>query len=147
MRKRGALKVVPGTATLLVIVLGACERIPSPAELTGNWSATPESVKLLKGRLSAPSYSLFLKSDGSAEFENIPHNLSGTPPGPLLSGLGTWRVTQSSGRTVVVCTIPSGGRTYGLEFVPLGTSNGPILYQDLTDPDQLERFTYVRRSP
>jgi len=127
-------------AFLGVLALAGCGREPAASEVVGHWTADPASISLLKGRLSAPRYTLTFHADGSALFENVPDNLHGNPPGPLRSGKGTWRLAKSSGRTVLRGTIePS--RTFEFE------SWGEKWYLDLTDPDQMERFVYVRSSP
>jgi hypothetical protein len=121
-----------------------CGREAVASDVVGRWMAEPQSAQLLKGRLSATTYALTLKPDGSALFENVPQNLYGNPPGPLLNGAGSWRLKRSSGRTVLEGMLPP-SRSFEIE---VQTGRDPtVLYIDLTDPDQMERFTYLRSSP
>jgi hypothetical protein len=126
-----------------VLILAGCGREPVASEFVGRWTAAPDAPGLLKGRLSASSYGLTLAPDGTAVFENVPWNLYGRPPGPLVSGTGTWNLQKSSGRTVLNGNVTSAGRNLGLEFEILSGSGRPTLYVDLTDPDQMERFKFV----
>jgi hypothetical protein len=132
-----------GAIPILAVACNGSE--PPAAAFVGRWTAQADAPKLLKGRLSASSYVLTLRPDGTATFENVPDNLYGTPPGPLVSGTGTWSLAKSSGRTVLKGDLKVDGRARGLEFSILPGDN-PKLYVDLTDPDQVERFTYAKES-
>jgi hypothetical protein len=134
-------------AALLMIALSGCGPDPVASDFTGRWSAAPESLKLLQGRLSAPQYTVTLGADGTAVLQNVPDNVHGNPPGPLVSGTGTWRLARSSGLPVLDITVASGGRTLGLQFQILRDAGEVRIYVDLTDPDQVERFVYVRSAP
>ncbi len=138
MRVRWLLAAIPALA------LACREREPAAADFVGVWTASADAPRLLKGRLAATSYSLSLRADGTASFDNVPDNLYHTPPGPLVSGTGTWRLAKSSGRTVLIGNVTSGGGSRGLEFEILPGGDNPALYVNLTDPDQMERFTYIK---
>lgn len=129
-----------------LLILACHEKEPAAVDFFGRWTAQADAPRLLKGRLSAASYALRLNADGTASFENVPNNLYGTPPGPLVSGTGTWRLAKSSGRTVLTGTVTSDGRSLGLEFEILPGKDVPALYVNLTDPDQMERFVYLKEA-
>lgn len=119
---------------------------PDAPDFVGRWTARVDAHELLKGRLPARSTSLTLNSDGTASFDHVPNNLYSEPPGPQITGTGTWRLAKSSGRTVLVGTVTSDGRSLGLEFGILPGKDAAELYVDLTDPDQMERFVYVKEA-